>query len=129
MTRQLFVLAVFAALIITSISSSQTRSAGGEAGAQNHIVWVSQALQKMQTIKPGMTRLELLQVFTTEGGLSTSTHRRFVSRDCPYFKVDVEFKPAPRADFNTPMVWNSVEDNRDTIVDISKPYLQFSITD
>jgi hypothetical protein len=129
MTRRLFVLTVFAALIISSIAPSQTRSAGNGPVAQDHIAWVSQALQKMQTIKPGMTRLELLQVFTTEGGLSSGLHRRFVSRDCPYFKVDVEFKPAPRPDFNTFKVLNSVEDNRDTIIKISEPYLQFSITD
>jgi hypothetical protein len=46
----------------------------------------------METIKPGMTREELLKVFATEGGLSTGLNRTFVSRDCPYFKVDVEFE-------------------------------------
>jgi hypothetical protein len=45
----------------------------------------------METIKTGMTRSTLLTVFTTEGGLSTVSHRTYVSRECPYFKVDVEF--------------------------------------
>ena len=46
----------------------------------------------MQTIEPGMTRKELLEVFETEGGLSTGLQRTFVSQDCRYCKVDVEFK-------------------------------------
>jgi hypothetical protein len=53
----------------------------------------------------------------------------FVSRDCPYFKVDVEFKAVPRPDRDNAGFVTLVEDNRDTIVSVSKPYLQFSITD
>ena len=59
--------------------------------------WVAQALKRMQTIKPGMTREALLTVFTTEGGLSTGLQRTFVSRDCPFFKVDVEFQAVGRS--------------------------------
>jgi hypothetical protein len=44
-----------------------------------------------------MTRETPLTVFTTEGGLSTGLVRTFVSRDCPYFKVDVEFQAAGQA--------------------------------
>src|SRR5207245_3207432 len=57
---------------------------------------VTYALEKIETIKPGMTREDLLSVFTTEGGLSTGLHRTFVSRDCHYFKVDVEFEAVGR---------------------------------
>jgi hypothetical protein len=60
-----------------------------EISAQDHVAWVAQALKRMQTIKPGMTREALLIVFTTEGGLSTGLQRPFISRDCPYFKVDL----------------------------------------
>jgi hypothetical protein len=56
-----------------------------------HVAWVIEVLKRMLTIKPGMTREALLKVFTTEGGLSTGVHHTFVSRDCPYFKVDIEF--------------------------------------
>src|SRR5580700_11051526 len=66
--------------------------------SQDHVSWVAQALQRMQTIKPGITREALLTVFTTEGGLSTGLRRTFVSRDCPYFKVDVQFKAVGRPD-------------------------------
>ena len=56
-----------------------------------HEVWVGHALEKMEVVKPGMTRNDLLKVFRTEGGLSTGLKRTYVSRECAYFKVDVEF--------------------------------------
>lgn len=45
-----------------------------------------------------MTRADLLKVFTTEGGISTGLHRTYVSRDCPFFKVDVDFRAVGRPD-------------------------------
>jgi hypothetical protein len=83
----------------------------------------------METIKPGMTRGDILAVFTTGGGLSTGLRRTFVSRDCPYFKVDVEFKAVGRADCDKQGRVTLDEDSRDIIVKISRPYLQFSIMD
>jgi len=76
-----------------------------------------------------MTREELLKTFTTEGGLSTGLHRTFVSRDCAYFKVDVEFKPVGRPDRDGNGRMTLEEDPRDSIVEISRPHLQFSIKD
>jgi hypothetical protein len=66
--------------------------------SQSHIDWVTKVLERMETIKTGSTRKALLTVFTTEGGLSTGLRRTFVSQDCPYFKVDVEFKAVGRPD-------------------------------
>ena len=87
------------------------------------------ALEKMETVKPGMTRDDLLHVFKTEGGLSTALHRTFVSRDCAYFKVDVEFQAVGRPDRDSDGRVTQEEDARDIIVKISRPYLQFSIAD
>ena len=83
----------------------------------------------MQTIKPGMTREALLTVFTTEGGLSTGLRRTFVSRDCPYFKVDVEFQAVGRPNRDGDERVTLVEGSQDIILKISRPYLQFSILD
>ena len=130
MIRQLI---AFVLISITSIgvsgfgrAASSTRE---EPCSQDHQAWVTHALQKMVTIRPGMTREELLKIFTTEGGLSTGLNRRFVSRDCPYFKVDVEFRAVGRADKDTDGRVTLVEDSRDIIVKISRPYLQFAIGD
>ena len=80
-------------------------------------------LSECQKIKPGMTRADLLKVFTTEGGISTATHRTFVYRGCPYIKVDVEFTLSEQG--------QTVLEDRptDTISKISKPYLEWSIND
>src|SRR5580692_11494776 len=84
---------------------------------------ISAILTECQKIKPGMTRAELLKVFTTEGGLSTATHRTFVYRGCPYIKVDVDFTLSDSKQ-------NAVDERpTDTINKMSKPYLDWSIGD
>lgn len=84
---------------------------------------ISGALRDCERIKPGMTRAQLLELFTTEGGLSTARHRTYVYRRCPYIKVNVDFNPA-KPD-------QSVLDEQmsDTISGVSKPYLEWSISD
>ena len=96
---------------------------------QDHIAWVAGALKRMQTVKVGMTRDDLLNVFGTEGGLSTGLRRTFVSGDCPYFKVDVEFKAVGRPSRDGDGRVTLVEGPQDVIVKISRPYLQFSSVD
>ncbi len=91
--------------------------------------WIRDTLSKMETIRPGMTREQLMKVFRTEGGLSTGLSRTFVSRDCPYFKVDVQFRAVGRPDRDTDGRVTLEEDASDIIVQVSRPYLQFSIGD
>lgn len=98
-------------------------------GPPDHIAWVTDVLKRMQTIKVGMTRTELLSVFTTEGGIYGPLQRTFVSRDCPYFKVDVEFEAVGRPATDVDGRGAMVEGNQDRIVKISRPYLQFSHMD
>jgi hypothetical protein len=74
-------------------------------------------------LKPGMTRRDLLRVFTTEGGLSTRTRRTYVLKQCPYIKLDVEFAPVSKEPDP------SSEMPEDKIAKISKPYLDFSVLD
>ena len=62
----------------------------------DHVVWVAEALKRMETVEPGMTRADLLRVFATQGGLSTGLRRTYAYRECPYFKVDVEFEAVAR---------------------------------
>ena len=93
MIRRLFVLVLFSIIVIGgSASLRPTQSAGPAPCAQDHAAWLTQVLEKMETIKPGMTRWDLLRVFRTE-----STRRTFtmgVSQDSPNFKIDVEFEPS-----------------------------------
>lgn len=97
--------------------------------SQEHIAWVTQALDRMLTVKTGMTRRDLLEVFTTEGGLSTRLRRTYVYRECPLFKVDVEFTPVGRPARDSDGRVTLVESERDVIKSISRPYLGRPVVD
>ncbi len=88
-----------------------------------HIQWVSSVLRWTYDIKPGMTRKDLLRVYTVEGGLSTRTHRTYVLKGCPGIKVDVEFVPVGNAQDGL------IESPNDQILKLSKPYLDYSHMD
>jgi hypothetical protein len=104
-------------------------SAGEQIKSQNkdiitqHEQWIAAVLKEIETIKVGMTRKDILKVFTTEGGLSTRSRRTFVHKECVYIKVDVEFKPIKQKEQKL----KELPD--DQIISISRPYLQWSITD
>ena len=102
--------------------SATDRPAGEENPTQideEHTAWISGVLKEAQTIKAGMTRSDLMKVFTTEGGLSTTSQRKYVYRQCPYIKIDVKFAAAsPSEELPT-----------DKIVRVSHPYLEWSIMD
>lgn len=96
----------------------------------HHVEWVADSLIRMQAITPGMTRADLLEVFTTEGGGYQAAMRTFVSRDCPHFKVDVQFRTVGgTAQIPGTEVFMQVEDAEDIITSISRPYLEFSSMD
>lgn len=118
-----------AAGLCGGIPSFASESSGQCNSPSDHRAWVEECLKRMLTIQPGMTRNQLVEVFTTEGGLSNAKQRTFVSRDCAYFKITAEFR---RADESSPegkqTDWlQELED--DVITRVSGPYLQFSIMD
>ena len=104
--------------IIISARSGQTQRE-----TMSHSEWVARSLHAIQAIKIGMTRKDLLKLFTVEGGISTRTSRRYVFRECPYIKVDVGFEPvgAPQDKLKGHL--------EDRIISISKPYLDQSVLD
>jgi hypothetical protein len=88
-----------------------------------HTQWVASVLRWTYDIKPGMTRKDLLRVYTVEGGVSTRTHRTYVLKGCPGIKVDVEFVPVGNEQDGL------TQSLSDRIQKISKPYLDYSIMD
>ena len=123
MIRRLFVLLLLSIIVIGgSAFVRPLQSASPDPCTQDHAAWLTHVLERMETIKPGMTRWDLLQVFRTDGtrqtfrmeGTPSVLRETFVSQDCPYFKIVVEFQPS----IGPP--------NRDVIVKVSKPYVQFS---
>lgn len=81
--------------------------------------WFHSALNEIQTVKVGMTRKDLLKVFTRAGGFFTSTRLggTYTYIGNPYIRVDVEFSPVSTA------ADRSAENPSDVIRVISKPYL------
>jgi hypothetical protein len=81
--------------------------------------WLSKATTEMQTVKVGMTREDLLKVFTRAGGFFTTSRLAgtYQYKESPYIKVDVEFSEDPGADNDT------AESPKDVVQSISKPYL------
>jgi len=126
MVRQLHVFLLIAG---TTFCGAKLRRANQAQSPQDHIAWVTESMKRMETVKPGMTRQMLLTVFTTEGGWCTALHRTFVSRGCPYFRVDVKLKAVGRPQRKIDRRLSSVEGDQDLIVSISRPYPQFSIFD
>jgi len=130
MIREVLAFVLFATCGACMASWVQSKPvAAQESCAQKNENWVKDVLIKMETVKPGMTRAELLKLFGTEGGFSNRLRRRFVSRDCAYFKVDVEFAAVGRPGRDSDGRVTVEEDPRDIIVKISRPYLQFTIAD
>ena len=114
-----FFCVIFAATSLPQ--SGQEREASGF--DEGHTEWIASALRSIQAIKVGMTRSDLLKVFTTEGGLefknTTISQRTYVYRKCPYIKVDVKLAiSGPHEDLPT-----------DNITEISRPYLQWTVGD
>jgi len=85
----------------------------------DHTDWIAGVLQATESIRTGMTRSDLLKRFTTEGGLSQSSQRTYVYRECPYIKIDVKFAASRK----------SAELPADKIVEVSRPYLAWSVMD
>jgi hypothetical protein len=89
-----------------------------------HSKWLAKSLREIQTIKPGMTREELLKVFQEEeGGLSSRTQQRYAFRECPYIKVDVTFEAVGALEGKL------TKSPKDKITKISTPFLEWPIID
>jgi len=105
-------------VIISAVAQSEHEPNASDVDPE-HTAWIAATLDAIDTIKVGMTRADLMKVFTTEGGLSTASQRTYVYRECPYIKIDVKFATSRRGE----------ERPTDIIVDVSRPYLARSVMD
>lgn len=109
--------------LVAFISVAAALPASESRGTDEHTEWIAKSLKEIESIKVGMTRVDLLKVFKEEGGISTRTWRRYAYRDCPYIKVDVEFEPVAEPEDKLS------QGPKDKIIKISKPFLERSIID
>jgi hypothetical protein len=129
MALRVLAVALLSTALVTPNAWHAADRPGQAPSSSDHVSWVAEALRRIETIKPGMTRQDLLRVFTTEGGLSNGLERTFVSRDCPYFKVDVQFQAVGRPGRDASGGVTLEERSQDVILQISRPYLQRVIVD
>lgn len=130
MNRRLAVLALVASTALCGLPSVRAQVISGPAPEQRaHVDWVAKVYERMLAIKPGMTRGQLLRVFEGDGGLSTPLRRTFVSRECLFFKVDVEFEAVGRPSRDADGRVTSMEADEDRIIRISKPYMEPAFAD
>lgn len=87
---------------------------------ENHQKWLSERIIEAKSIKPGMSRSQLLKVFDIEGGLQAIPATRYVLKSCPMIKIDVSFKPG---------VANRTSGVSESIATVSKVYLDQVISD
>ena len=119
MRSLLFITIALSLVVVVFALGIRGQRTGGT--TMSHTQWVSSVLKETQTIKVGMSRKDVLKVYTTEGGISTRSWRRYVYRQCPYIKIDVQFQPIQGN--------SSQELPDDKLISISKPYLEYSIAD
>ena len=68
----------------------------------------------------GQRAVSFLRFLELKGGSPPGFGERMVYKECPYIKVDVEFKAAGEG---------TLENERDVIMKVSKPFLEWSILD
>lgn len=114
----------FACILLLGVAAAQSENQRDTSRFnEEHTEWIASVLRSVQSIKVGMTRSDLMKVFTTEGGMeskkATTSQRTYVHRECPYIKVDVK------------LAISSVDEDfpTDKIIEISRPYLNWSVMD
>jgi hypothetical protein len=121
--KMLMLVLVLAFGLVSFVSVAAVLPASESRGTDEHTAWIAKSLKEIESVKVGMTRVDLLRVFAEEGGISTRAWRRYAYRDCPYIKVDVEFEPV-----GEPL--NKLSQSpKDKIIKISRPFLEWSIID
>jgi len=83
-----------------------------------HREWLRERYEEATSIKVGMTRAELKNTFSEDGGLQSVSKYRYVLRSSGMIKVDVELE------FPEGMNHRTAPDELTHIKSISKPYLE-----
>jgi len=125
--RLVIVFITIAAILVGMRPASRTNAdtRGSVKSESDHVKWVLESFERMSSIRPGVTRKALLQVFQPEsGGFSTRLGRTYVYDKCPYFKIDVQFTVTKTSDIDPSGRIGPNESPDDIVKAVSKPYLE-----
>jgi hypothetical protein len=108
-------------LLIAGLSlviGALTFSHAQESGDRAHQKWLEEKYTEATSIKPGMSRAELLKLFMEDGGLQRIPASRYVLKSCQLIQIEVKF------DTRYGVNYKPVPDENLKIVEVSKPYLE-----
>jgi len=88
-----------------------------------HRQWLYERYAEATSIKPGMSRADLLRVFKGDGGLQRIPATRYLLKSCNMIKVEVEF------DTEYGQAYKEKLDADLKITKVSQPYLEYPIRD
>ena len=91
----------------------QTQTANDQA----HQQWLEERYREAISIKPGMSRADLLKLFDEDGGVQMIAATRYVLKSCRLIQIEVKFN-AYGADFR------AIPARDLKITDVSRPFLQ-----
>ena len=84
---------------------------------QAHQQWLEERYKEAISIKPGMSRADLIMLFDEDGGVQMVAATRYVLKSCRLIQIEVKFN-AYGADFR------AIPAKDLKIIDISRPFLQ-----
>jgi len=96
--------------------------AGARSDGTQDCKLIVQALEAVKKLKAGMFRADLAKDFEQDGGVSFRQQGRYLYKKCRYIKVDIEFSGRDMTTRVTPLP-------DDQITSISRPYLEYPLTD
>jgi hypothetical protein len=109
-------------VIIAGVGAAQdhTTGAADTKHDEEHTQWIQQVVNSISSIQVGNSRRSLSGLFEEDGGMQFREHGRYVYKQCPFIKIDIEFFAADRGDRESP---------NDKIVKVSRPYLEYPSAD
>ncbi|HBB94910.1 MAG TPA: hypothetical protein DC054_05925 [Blastocatellia bacterium] len=87
------------------------------ANDQAHQQWLEERYKEAISIKPGMSRADLIKLFDEDGGVQMSVATRYVLKSCRLIQIEVKFN-AYGDDFR------AIPAKDLKIMEVSRPFLQ-----
>jgi hypothetical protein len=88
-----------------------------------HRQWLYERYAEATSIKPGMSRADLLRAFEEDGGLQRIPATRYLLKSCNMIKIEVEF------DTEYGQAYKEKPDADLKITKVSQPYLEYPHAD
>jgi hypothetical protein len=100
-----------------------TATQGQEELEQAHKQWLNERYAEAISIRPGMSRAELLRVFKEDGGFQSIPATRYILRSCDMIQIEVKF------DTEYGQAYKDKPDEDLKITKVSRPYLKYPSMD